>query len=207
MGTVDNGHGHRPHLGAGDPLEHSDFSPEDAPEVILDLCAACDRFVQSKYGVPLDFTGDTLPLIDQYVRDARAELAVKPAALDLVSHAIGGYLGEVMRRTFGAEWFVEGEASQYRLYFTRVKLSTNPLGIARAALRDGEEEEYPSAFVVDPEYRGFVEEQLKQAAPVPEDEFYLPSTRFDTCSVIVELLHAKMEADGKERRRLSRVDY
>lgn len=206
MGSVENGNGHAPHLNDG-KAEDADFAAEDAPEAILELCAACDRFVQSKYGVPLDFTGDTLSLIDQYVREARAEIAVKPAAFDLVTQAVGGYLGEVMRRTFGGEWFIDGEPKQYRLYFTRVKLSTNPLGIAREALRDGEDDEYPSAFVVDPEYRAFVEEQLKQAQPVPEDEFYLPSTRFDTCSVIVELLHAKMDADGKERRRLSRIDY
>ncbi len=175
--------------------------------MILELCAACDRFVQSKYGVPLDFTGDTLPLIDQYVRDARAEVAVKPAAFDLVAQAIGGYLGEVMRRTFGGEWFVDGEPRQYRLYFTRVKLSTNPLGLAREALRDGEEDEYPATFVVDPKYRDFVEAQLKEAPPVSADEFYLPSTRFDTCQVIVDLLIAKMDADGAERRRLTRDDY
>lgn len=222
MGTIEQGQGHAPGSGIADelplaeqaqqgeplePAEDADFSPGDAPEKILELAAACARFVQGKYEVPLDFTGETLSLVDQYVRDARESVKKEPATFDLVAYAIGGYLGETMRRTFGGEWFVEGEPHQYRLYFTRVKLSTNPLGLAREALLAADDPEYPSALVVDPEYRGFVEERLKDVQPVSEDEYYLPSTRFDTAAFIVELLHAKMAADGRERTRFSRVDY
>lgn len=224
MGNIEPGQGHQPDL-VGTPdnqpepndPETVDFSPSDAPETILELAAACSRFVAGKYGVPLDFTGDTLSLVDQYVRDARESVKKEPATFDLVAFAIGGYLGETMRRTFGGEWFVgapadgavnvEGEPRQYRLYFTRVKLSCNPLGLAREALLSADDPEFPSAFVVDPQYRGFVEERLKDVSPVSEDEYYLPSTRFDTAAFIVELLHAKMAADGIERARYSRIDY
>lgn len=209
VGTIEDGTGHAPDpsvAAAGDPAE-ADFSPTDAPENILELAAACDRFVQSKYGVPLDFTGDTLSLVDQYVRDARESVKKDPATFDLVAFAIGGYLGETMRRTFGGEWFVEGEPRQYRLYFTRVKLATNPLGLAREALLGAEDEDFPSAFVVDPLYKSFVEERLKDVQPVSVDEYFLPSTRFDTAAFIVELLHAKMAGEGHERQRFSRIDY
>ena len=193
--------------GEAENPDDADFSAKDAPETILELAAACDRFVQSKYGVPLDFSGDTLSLVDQYVRDARESVKRDAAAFDLVAYAIGGYLGETMRRTFGGEWFVEGEPRQYRLYFTRVKLSTNPMGLAREALLGAEDEDFPSSFVVDPLHKAFVEERLKDVQSVPVDEYFLPSTRFDTAAFIVELLHAKMSLEGQDRQRFSRIDY
>lgn len=213
VGTIEPGQGHVPDAlledtvaKTEDPAE-ADFSPAEAPEAVLELAAACSRFVTGKYGVPLDFTGETLSLVDQYVRDAREAVNKEPATFDLVAFAIGGYLGEVMRRTFGGEWFVEGEPRQYRLYFTRVKLSVNPLGLAREALLEADDTDFPSSFTVDPQYRAFVEERLKDVQPVSEDEYYLPSTRFDTAAFLVELLHAKMATDGVERARYSRIDY
>src|SRR5258706_7254899 len=74
------------------------------PDKIAELAASAVRFVASKYKFELDFTSDTLSFIDQYVRDARSELLVKPEALDLLAATIGTYLGEVMRRAFGAGW-------------------------------------------------------------------------------------------------------
>jgi len=215
VGIIESGQGHLPDSIAQHPVPQAeadnpaevDFSPTDAPETILELSAACSRFVQGKYGVPLDFTGDTLSLVDQYVREARESVKKEPATFDLVAYAIGGYLGEVMRRTFGGEWFVEGEPLQYRLYFTRVKLSTNPLGLAREALLEADDPEFHSSLAVDPKYRAFVEERLKDVQPVPEEEYYLPSTRFDTAAFIVELLHAKMAADGVPPARYTRIDY
>lgn len=213
VGIIEPGQGHSPDPALvgqapdAESSEEADFSAKDAPENILELAAACDRFVQSKYGVPLDFTGDTLSLVDQYVREVRESVKKDAAAFDLVAFAVGGYLGETMRRTFGGEWFVEGEPRQYRLYFTRVKLSTNPMGLAREALLAAEDEDFPSSFVVDPLYRAFVEERLKDVQPVSEDEYFLPSTRFDTAAFIVELLHAKMALEGQTRQRFSRVDY
>lgn len=55
-----------------------------SPAPVVDLAAACVRFVTQRYRVPLDFTPDTLSLVDQYVRDARLELKEKPETLALV---------------------------------------------------------------------------------------------------------------------------
>ena len=71
------------------------------PAAVAELYASFLRFAASKYRVPLDFTEDTLPIVDQYVKDARAEITIRPETLNLVAASIGAYLGEVVRRRFG----------------------------------------------------------------------------------------------------------
>ena len=53
---------------------------EGAPQAVADLAASCVRFVERRYGVTLDFSPDTLSLLDQYVRDARGERGEKAEA-------------------------------------------------------------------------------------------------------------------------------
>jgi hypothetical protein len=89
------------------PVEESPESPSQ----VVELSAACARYILTKYKVPLDGTPDTLSLVDQYVRDARAEIAVRPEAAALIAASIGAYFGEVVKRAFGAEWFAEGDSS------------------------------------------------------------------------------------------------
>ena len=43
---------------------------------------------------------------------------MKPEALDLLQASIGAYLGETMRRAFGATWFCEGDYDGWRIDFT-----------------------------------------------------------------------------------------
>ena len=113
--------------------EEQPFDP--APDHVAELAASCARFVLSKYKVPLDGTSDTLSLVDQYVRDARADLNVKPEALELLTATIGAYLGEVVRRAYGGTWYAIGDYDGWRLDMTRVFLTFNPLGMAREAAR------------------------------------------------------------------------
>src|ERR1700732_2956396 len=97
------------------PVEDEEPALPPAPPAVAELAASCARFVHAKYGVPLDGTSDTLSLLDQYVRDARRDLVVKPEALDLLEASIGAYLGEVMRRALGGMWFATGDYDGWRL--------------------------------------------------------------------------------------------
>ncbi len=128
--------------------------PSPSPPAVLELAASCVRFVASRYGVALDFTQDTLPVVDQYVRDAQKEIDQRPEALALVAASVGAYLGEVMRRSFGAFWFADGEYSAWRLHFTRVYLACNPLGMVLEALAPEEAEGWHAHFEIDPGGRG-----------------------------------------------------
>lgn len=184
---------------AGDPsgglgLALPDLEPP--PAAVAELVAACSRFVASKYKVALDGTQDTLSLVDQYVRDARDAVKERPESLELVAPAVGAYLGEVFRQTFGAAWLAEGSHDTWRLCFRHVFLAFNPLGMAREALTLTEEAGWNAHLELDPVEREAVEERLAAMPEVAEDEYYLPTTRFDVISSVIELLRARAESSG-----------
>jgi hypothetical protein len=170
--------------------------PSTVPEQVADLAASCARFVHAKYGVPLDGTSDTLSLIDQYVRDARADLRQDDPKLDLLSATIGAYFGEVIRRAWGANWFASGDYDGWRLDLTHVYLTFNPLAMAREALTLRPAEGWHAHLEMDDAQKDEVERRLQALPAVDDEEYYLPSTRFDVVSLAVEALRAKMVADG-----------
>lgn len=168
----------------------------DAPSEIAELAEACVRFVKTKYKTELDFTQDTLPLVDQYVRDARGDVAVRPEALEVVQRSVGAYFGEVARRTFGAYWYCEGDVSGWKLMLETVYLSFNPIAIAREAVLEGEAEGWSAHFKTDPAEKHVVIDRLAKLPPVPEDEYYLPSTRFEVLAMVVDALRTHMMSSG-----------
>lgn len=177
------------------------------PDRVAELCAACMRFVASKYKVALDGTPDTLSLLDQYVRDAREAARERPESIELVAPAIGAYLGEVMRQSFRGEWWVEGDYDGWRLYFTNVYLSFNPLGMGREAITMTEAEGWNAHLTLDPGERDEIEARLAAMPSVDEEEYYLPTTRLDVVTAVVETLRARAEAAGTGDVTFSRDDY
>lgn len=181
--------------------------PPPPPPQVAELVAACMRFVASKYKVALDGTPDTLSLVDQYVREARIAYEARPESIDLVAPAVGAYLGEVLRQEFAAEWFAEGAHESWRLYFHDVFLAFNPIGIAREAITMKEVEGFSAHLTLDPAEREAIEERIAIMPDVDEDEYYLPTTRYDVITVVVETLRARAEASGTGDVTFTRDDY
>lgn len=177
------------------------------PERVAELCAACMRFVASKYKVSLDGTPDTLSLLDQYVREARDAVRERPESIELVAPAVGAYLGEVMRQLFRAEWWAEGDYAGWRLYFTNVYLAFNPIGMAREAICMTEEEGWHAHLALDPAEREEIEARLAAMPEVGEEEYYLPTTRLEVVMAVVETLRARAEASGMGEVSFSKADY
>ena len=177
------------------------------PERVAELCAACMRFVASKYKVALDGTPDTLSLLDQYVRDAREAAKERPESIELVAPAVGAYLGEVMRQAFRGEWWVDGEYDSWRLYFTNVYLAFNPLGMGREAILMTEAAGWNAHLTLDPSEREEIEQRLAAMPEVDEEEYFLPSTRLDVVNVVVENLRARAEAAGTGDVEFTKDDY
>ena len=194
---------------AAEAEKASEPSPDlpPPPPRVAELCAACMRFVASKYKVALDGTPDTLSLLDQYVRESREAAQVRPESIELVAPAIGAYLGEVMRQEFGGEWWAEGDFDAWRLYFANVYLAFNPLGMGHEAVSMHEEEGWNAHLVLDPGDRDDVEERLKAMPEIDEEEYYLPTTRIEVVTAVVELLRAKAEAAGIGDVEFTRDDY
>ncbi|MDB4933714.1 MAG: hypothetical protein JWP87_686 [Labilithrix sp.] len=191
---------------------HQEPDPEPeplppAPPQVAELVAACMRFVASKYKVALDGTPETLSLVDQYIREARSAYEARPESIDLVAPAVGAYLGEVMRQEFAAEWFADGSHEAWRLYFHNVYLAFNPVGMAREAITMKEEAGWNAHLTLDPAEREAIEERLAVMPDVDEDEYYLPTTRFDVITVVVETLRARAEASGTGDVTFTREDY
>ena len=165
------------------------------------------RFVAQRYGVMLDFTPETLSLVDQWLRDARKELAVRPEIEPIVASAAGAYLGEVVRREYGGRWFVEGDESGWRLYLSTVYCAFNPVGMAREALLLGEAEGWHAHFELDPGEREGVEARLAALPEVSDDEYYAPSTRYDVVNIVVEALREGLRSRGLGDVRFAPEDY
>ncbi len=179
----------------------------DPPPAVAELAAACVRFVAARYGLAADFTPETLSLVDQWLRDARAELPSRPELADLVQSAAGAYLGEVIRRSFGAHWTLEGDHADWRLRLATVYCGFNPLGMAREALLLEPADGWHAHFELDPGERELVERRLDALPEVEEDEYYLPSTRFDVVQLVVETLREHMRAQGLSDVRFDVGDY
>lgn len=177
------------------------------PAVIADLAAACHRFVATRYGVPLDFTPETLSLVDQYVRDARTELSTRPEGLELVAGTIGAYLGEVIRRAEGGHWRADGEPSSFRVMLRHVFLSFNPIGMAREALTGEEAEGYGAHLALDDGDREAVEARLNALPEVDADEYALPTTRAEVVQIAAAAIRSHMEANGLGDVTFAPEDY
>lgn len=217
-----NGAGHLDlHSEADSELESGPLDPEPSespegdsgeplpapPPAVAELCAACMRFIASKYKVALDGTPDTLSLVDEYVREARKAYLERPESIDLVAPAVGAYLGEVMRHELGAEWFAEGSPEGWRLYFHNVYLTFNPIGMGREAVAMEEAEGWHAHLGVEPAEREAIEERLAAMPAVDEEEYYLPTTRLEAVTAVVETLRARAEANGLGDVTFTREDY
>ena len=190
--------------GSGKTHEPDSDAP---PEAVLELASACVRFVASRYGVALDFTADTLPLVDQYVRDAKADAATRPETLPLLAASVGAYLGEVMRTQVGAFWFAEGDHSAWRLYFTHVYLACNPLGMILEALDPELAEGWHAHFEIDPADADIVATRLAAIPDVEADVYSLPTTRMEALTIVHEALRAHMESQNVGDVRFGPEDY
>jgi hypothetical protein len=179
----------------------------DAPPRVAELAAACVRFVASRYRATLDFTPDTLSLLDQWLHDARAEPHAVSDVVELVQSSAGAYLGEVFRREFGAQWFAEGELSGWRLYLSRVYCAFNPIGMAREALLLDTAEGWHAHFELDPAERESIDARLAALPPATDEEYYAPSTRFDVLSIVADALRAGLRSRGLGDVRFTAEDY
>jgi len=193
--------------GSGKLPPDSDVEETPPPDAVTELAAACVRFVASRYKVALDFTPETLPVVDQYVREAGAEIASRPESLPIVAASVGAYLGEVMRKTFGAFWFADGDYVAWRLYFRNVYLACNPIGMVVEALAPDEAEGWHTHFDVDPGDADVVSARLAAMPDVEAELFALPTTRLEALTVVHEALRAHMEAQNVGDVKFGPEDY
>ncbi|HYJ09005.1 MAG TPA: hypothetical protein VEX18_08345 [Polyangiaceae bacterium] len=182
---------------------------EPAPEPIADLVRACLDYVKRSLGTELDFTPETLPLLDHYLSEAREELEAKPELAEITAHAAGAYFGEVLRRQMQGFWRTPSASlHDYQVCSSIAFVSINPFGVAYDALYGGTEHGGPrSNLKLAPEDHGFMAARLETVPEVPEDQFYLLSTRIEVVEIAVEALRAKLEQEGYSEMEYTPEDY
>jgi hypothetical protein len=156
-----------------------------APEPhVLDLADACARAIERAVGVAPDYTSDTLPLLDHYVRMVPEQASSE--IIELVAPAAGAYFGEVVRRTLGhARWLAPGGDYQaYRLQFERCFLQFNPIGVALEVIYQDDMEGWAAHYRVHPDERDAVRAAIDRLGSVAAEDYYRFEVRYDVVQAV-----------------------
>lgn len=179
------------------------------PQPIQELTSNCVEYVARAIGMALDFTPETLGVLDYYAASVRNELAKNPALGPLVAPAIGAYFGELLRVRLDGFWRLPSPNQQdWSLCSGAVFLAINPIGVGYDALYGAEDHPGPrSPLRVAAEDRAYLDRRLATLPEVPEDEFFTFTTRFEVLEVASDALSAKMEEEGYGGTRFGPEDY
>ncbi|MBK8252865.1 MAG: hypothetical protein IPK82_09375 [Polyangiaceae bacterium] len=189
---------------------------------MAELADACVRYVERALGVRLDYSAETLPLLDHYLADAEKTLVLQSekdagavqTTLNLLVPTAGAYFGEVIRRRYPSWWRLEGDDPMtYRIEFETVFLAVSPMLIvyeqlARDLSMRGDESAFEASLIeMDEEDQRAAAERLAELE-VDDDEYYSPSTRLETIDVCVDTIRTRrMEAGDPVEMALSHEDY
>ena len=168
----------------------SDETPTSAGPLSIDeLASACVQYVHRALGIELDFTPDTLPILDHYLQGLLTD-DPKEEITNLVVTSAGAYFGEVVRRTLGhARWHVAVEdPTDWRLELEHVFLFFNPLGMAREAIVGAEQPGWLAHLEVLPRDRPLLDQSLERMGDVREDDYYRLAIRYEVIEQVLSAL-------------------
>ena len=179
------------------------------PEPVAELVTSCLDYVRRALGFELDFTSDTLPVLDHYTASVRDQIETRPELAPLVARATGAYFGEVVRAFIPGFWRVpSANVHDWELCSRVCFLRWNPIGVAYDSLYLEREHAGPrSVLKCAPEDREFLERRLAALPPVPADQYHLFTTRFEVIEVAQEALRARLDEQGYEGQEFSEEDY
>lgn len=182
---------------------------DPVPEPIAELVRACLEYVKRSLGTELDFSPETLPLLDHYLSEARPALASKPELAELTAHAAGAYFGEVVRRQIRGFWRTPSASlHDFQVCSSVAFVAVNPFGVAYDALFGGPDHGGPrSNLRLAPEDHSYVAARLATVPEVPEDQFYLLTTRIEAIEITVEALRARLDEEGYSELEYTPEDY
>jgi hypothetical protein len=189
--------------------EHAPTVDTPTPDEIVELVVACVNFVRDALGVELDFTPETLPILDHYLVAARETLTERLELRELLWRCAGAYFGELVRRRYNGFWYLpNADVHTWRVNQRRVLLSFNPVGVVAEAMAGSEHGEGPTgALRLAPADQEEIARRLAEIPPLPENEFYLLSTRLEVIDTVVEHLRVRMDQGGQAEFEFDSDDY
>lgn len=161
-------------------------------DVIEDLALGAFRLVKENLDFELDFTPETLPVLDHYLAQLRDEDGGVPddKVVALVGPCVGAYFGEVIRRSEpGLRWHrVADDYQRWRLEAEPVFFCFNPVGAALEALYDKSLADWNAHLTLLPEQQSVVEGALENAGPVRASDYHRLSVRHEVISHALAVL-------------------
>jgi hypothetical protein len=169
------------------------------PSEVKRLIGEIRAEVTQAYGVEPDLTPETLPLIDQYLRDVATGLPQEQRELKVA--AAGAYFGEVVRKKLNARWAAIPDGPPgWRIELGSCFLHFRPVGMAAEALAGCETEEHDGTFATLDELHDDLFQMLEQAPAIPEDEYYSLSGRLEILSLVADWLVGRRLAHHRPRK-------
>lgn len=162
----------------------------EPPEHVLELANACVAAVANALKVELDFTHETLPILDHYVSQTKGP---RDEILGLVAPMCGAYFGEVVRRALGPmRWHAPSDDyARFRLEHELVFLHVNPIGIALEAVLERDAEGYGANLGLLDRDRAEVGRAVDLFGDVREDDYYRFAVRYEVLEQALTALLAK----------------
>lgn len=190
------------------PTSETDHPLPMSPPEIVELAEGCVRFVEKAVGVKLDYTAETLPLLDHYLSVHRNDLRARPDAAGLVARAAGAYLGEVVRGRYRSFWSTPSDdPSTWQVQLEPVFLSFCPVIAVGDAITFGDDGGASSLFDMEDDDLEQLEAKLAHLPQVTEEEFYALSTRIEILDIAVSTIKAKMVDTGLGEVAFAPSDY
>lgn len=174
-----------------------------------------------------DDTGTTaLAFVDHYLSLLRDE--TREPIITLLAANAGAWFGELIRREIGGMWIGDGvDPRRLRLLLEPQFVHLSPVDLAYEAILSGPaapgDPRVPDGAVLDSAYHlrkqpdpehtdelsdhDWIVERLAETPPVPEDQFYSLTGRFETLELILQLLASRERERGHEPTRYHLNDY
>jgi hypothetical protein len=201
-----------------------------AGALVADLVRSFSDHVARALDRELDGSITSLAFVDHYLSLARSE--EREPILSLVAAGAGAYYGELVRTELGATWIGRGsDPRMLRLLMQTQPIHFSPTDQAFEAIVGGSldprDHRHPAGGGLDaslhvsparpgargasaplvPDDAAWVEERLAELSPVPEDQFYSLTGRFETLQLILQLLAARHLEAGVPPRTYGLEDY
>lgn len=189
-------------------MTSTDIAPA-IPTAVAELAANCVRFVHAAIGLELDFSHETLPLLDHYLAQARGDVERRPEVTPLVAQAMGAYFGQVVAGELTGFWRARGvDSHSWLICLQPVFLAVHPIGVSYDVLFRGQAHPGPSAeLLLARDELPLVESRLASLPPEDEESYYTFSTRFDVLNIAAEALAGQMHDAGLEDVTFELGDY
>jgi hypothetical protein len=176
------------------------------PAIIEPLAKRCVLHVKHRFGLELDYTPETLGVVDHFIEEVVADEAGgnrpppghshRAHLVHLLAPTVGAYFGEVIRGCLKCRWRLgSGDPQDWLLEFEQFFLRFNPAGAAAEAVFQQPIESWSGSLVTAPGQVASLHARLAAAPPLPEDQFFSLATRHEVLQIVDDWLRAQSAAE------------